>query len=86
MTLAQIRYFFSSVSKSEAYYTVLQLIIGLRLTLAQAESLLGSAGYLFDEKNPVDSIFKDHISHLDFDIMKINNEIFEKTGKTFLKE
>lgn len=30
--------------------TVLQLIIGLRLTLAQAESLLESAGYLFDEK------------------------------------
>ena len=23
---------------------------------------------------------------LDFDIMKINNEIFEKTGKAFLKE
>ncbi len=66
--------------------TVLQLIIGLRLTLAQAESLLESAGYLFDEKNPVDSIFKEHISHLDFDIMKINNEIFEKTGKAFLKE
>ena len=66
--------------------TVLQLIIGLRLTLAQAESLLESAGYLFDEKNPVDLIFKEHISHLDFDIMKINNEIFEKTGKAFLKE
>ena len=66
--------------------TVLQLIIGLRLTLAQAESLLESAGYLFDEKNPVDSIFKEHISHLDFDILKINNEIFEKTGKAFLKE
>lgn len=66
--------------------TVLQLIVGLRLTLNQAESLLESAGYLLDENNPVDSIFKEHISHLDFDIIKINNEIFEKTGKAFLKE
>ena len=75
--------------RKEAYekaHDIRKFEIGLHLTLAQAESLLESAGYLFDEKNPVDSIFKNHISHLDFDIMKINNEIFEKTGKTFLKE
>ena len=72
--------------RKEAYekaHDIRKFEIGLRLTLAQAESLLESAGYLFDEKNPVDSIFKNHISHLDFDIMKINNEIFEKTGKAF---
>ncbi len=54
--------------------------------LSQAESLLNSAGYIFEEKNLTDQIFKEHVAHLDFDIMKINEEIWEKTGKAFLKE
>ena len=66
--------------------TVLQLAIGLRLTFAQTESLLENAGYIFEEKNLIDSIFKEHITKLDYDIMAINEEIWEKTGKAFLKE
>ena len=65
--------------------TVLQLAIGLRLTLAQAESLMESAGYIFEEKNPVDEIFKEHITKLDYDIMKINEEIWKRTDRAFLK-
>ncbi len=65
--------------------TVLQLAIGLRLTLAQTENLLESAGYIFEEKNIVDEIFKKHIANLDYDIMVINEEIWKKTGKAFLK-
>lgn len=82
---------FSKIRSSKSDYhpkktTVFQLAIGLRLTLAQAESLLNSAGYIFEEKNPADQIIKEHISHLDFDIMKIDEEIFKATGKSFLKE
>ncbi len=78
-------------SKTDTNYhprknTVLQLAIGLRLTLSQTENFLESAGYLFDEKNPVDKTIKNHISHLDFDIFKIDSEVFEKTGKPFLRE
>jgi len=65
--------------------TVLQLAIGLRLTLAQAASLLESAGYIFEEKNLVDEIFKEHITKLDYDIMKINEEIWKRTDRAFLK-
>lgn len=65
--------------------TVLQLAVGLRLTLSQTENLLESAGYIFEEKNPTDEIFKKHIKNLDFDIMAINEEIWKKTGKPLLK-
>lgn len=66
--------------------TVLQLAIGLRLTIAQSESLLSSAGYVFDEKKTEDRIIKEHIKIRDFDIHKINEEIFNATGTPFLKE
>ena len=66
--------------------TVFQLAIGMRLTIAQTESLLESAGYLFDQKKAADRIIKKHIENLDFDIDKINEEIWKETGKAFLKE
>ena len=66
--------------------TVLQLAIGLRLTIAQAESLLNSAGYVFDEKKAADRIIKEHIKSRDFDIHKINEEVWKGTGKPFLRE
>ena len=66
--------------------TVLQLAIGLRLTLPQTESLLSSAGYVFDEKKTADRIIKEHIKNRDFDINKINEEIWKETGKSFLRE
>ena len=82
---------FSKIRSSQKDYhpkksTVLQLAIGLRLTLSQTESLLGSAGYIFEKNNPTDQIFREHIEHLDFDIHKINEENWRKTGKSFLKE
>ena len=78
-------------SESNADYhpkksTVFQLAIGLRLTLSQTESLLESAGYFFDPKKAADRIIKKHIENLDFDMDKINEEIWKETGKAFLKE
>lgn len=66
--------------------TVLQLAIGMTLSLSQTESLLESAGYFFSEKDKVDQVVKEHILQKDYDIIKINSEIYEKTGTTFLKE
>ena len=82
---------FSKIRSNKSTYhpkkeTALQLALGLRLTIYQAESLLNSAGYVFEENNPVDQIFKTHISHRDFDIHKINEEIYNATGRAFLKE
>ncbi len=82
---------FSKIRSSRKDYhphkeTVFQLAVGLRLTLVQTESLLASAGYFFEEKNPVDRIVKSHISRLDFDIHKINSEVWKETGTAFLKE
>lgn len=82
---------FSKIRSSQKNYhpkkeTALQLAIGLRLTLFQAEDLLARAGYFFDENSTVDKIIKNHISHMDYDIMKINIEIYKETGEPFLKE
>lgn len=77
-------------SKNKNYHphkeTVIQLAIGMRLTLAQTETLLSSAGFIFEEGNPVDRIVKQHISNQDYDIDKINDEIWKATGKSLIKD
>lgn len=82
---------FSKIRSSKKDYhphkeTVFQLAVGLHLDLAQTERLLASAGYFFEEKNPVDRIVKSHIKNLDFDIHAINSEVWKETGTPFLKE
>ena len=62
--------------------TVLQLAIGLRLTIAQTKDLLESAGYFLMPNDTFDSIVTDFISRLDYDIDKIDNKLFEETGRT----
>ena len=47
---------------------------------------LSDTSLVFEENNPIDQIFKTHISHRDFDIHKINEEIYNATGRAFLKE
>lgn len=64
--------------------TVIQLAIGMRLTFAQTETLMASAGFIFEEKNPLDKIVKNHLVNLDFDIDAINDEVWKKTGKSLL--
>ena len=61
---------------------VLSLIIGMRLTLAEAEDLLASAGYAFSRNDEFDQIVKQHIKDEDYSMDKIDDELFEKTGKT----
>ena len=77
-------------SKGETYHpqkrTVLQLIIGMKLNLGQAEQLLESAGYFFEKKDKTDQIIKDFIEHLNYDIFEIDRKVFEQTGKSFLKD
>ena len=61
---------------------VLALIIGMRLTLAEAEDLLASAGYAFSKNDEFDQIIKRHIKAEEFSINKIEAELYEKTGKS----
>ncbi len=61
---------------------VLALIIGMRLTLAEAEDLLASAGYAFAKDDEFDQIIKRHIKTEDFSINKIEAELYKKTGKS----
>ena len=61
---------------------VFSLIIGMRLTLAEAEDLLASAGYAFAKDDEFDQIIKRHIKTEDFSINNIETELYEKTGKS----
>lgn len=62
--------------------SVLQLIIGLGLALREAEDLLATAGYSFIHKDEFDAIIKRHIQVGDCDMTRIEDELYEKTGKT----
>ncbi len=62
--------------------TVFSLIIGMELTLAEAEDLLSSAGYAFDQDDEFDKIIKKYVNKQDYNIKKIEKELFEVTGKT----
>ena len=61
---------------------VFSLIIGMNLTLAEAEDLLSSAGYAFVQDEEFDRIIKKYIKKQEYDMKKIERELFEKTGKT----
>lgn len=60
---------------------VFLLAIGMGLNLEETETLLSSAGYVFDEKSEVDMIVKEFIKKRNYNIEDIENELFEKTGK-----
>lgn len=62
--------------------TIVQLAIGLQLTLAQTMDLLESAGYFLLPDDEFDSIVSDFIARLDYDIDEIDAELFRRTGKT----
>ena len=60
---------------------VFSLIIGMELTLSEAEDLLASAGYAFSRNDTFDEIIRKNIENRNYDIVKIECELFEKTGK-----
>lgn len=62
--------------------TVFLLAIGMNLTVDQTEQLLFSAGYAFDETSKFDMTIKDFIQKRDYKIEKIENSLFEITGKS----
>lgn len=62
--------------------TVLQLAIGMQLTIEQTKDLLESAGYHLLPDDAFDSIIAGFIARLDYDIHKIDSKLFEETGKT----
>lgn len=59
--------------------TVFLFAIGMKLTIAQTETLLSSAGYFFDEKSEFDMILKDFISKRNFNMEEIEKTLYDKT-------
>ena len=62
--------------------TVLSLIIGLGLNMREAEDLLSTVGYSFIKDDELDNIIKKYIRAGNYDIDKIDDELFKKTGRT----
>ena len=61
---------------------VILLIIGMGLSLREAEDLLSTLGYAFIRNDEFDTIIKKYIRVRDYDIDKIDDELYKKTGKT----
>ena len=61
---------------------VILLIIGMGLSLREAEDLLSTLGYAFIRNDEFDTIIKKYIRVRDYDINKIDDELYKKTGKT----
>ena len=64
---------------------VIALALGLRLTLAESEDLLQSAGFILSPKDTADMLAKDFLSAGKHDIHELNGLIYEATGKAFFK-
>lgn len=78
---------FSKIMGEDKHYrpkknTVLQLAIGIRLTIEQTKDLLESAGYLLLPDDDFDATIADFISRLDYDMRTIDEALFKKTQKT----
>ena len=56
---------------------VLLVAIGLHLNAVQAEALLASAGYVFDEKSKVEMTIKKFLEQRDFNMQRIEESISE---------
>ncbi len=85
MTFAKIIRNINS-EKRENYHpkknTVLLLALGMRLNIEQTEDLLSSAGYHFDVQSAFDMIVKKSLEEKNYDVGKINDALFQETGKT----
>ena len=63
---------------------VILLAIGLRLSVEDAETLLLSAGYNLSEKEDVDMVVKQYLQNRNYNIFKMDAEIWKKTHTSFL--
>lgn len=64
--------------------TVCALAYGLQLTLEETQSFLHKAGYHLSNAIPFDKIIMDFIKRDEFDIFKLNQELYSETGSTLL--
>ena len=60
---------------------LLALIIGMHLTLAEAEDLMSSAGYAFSKNDEFDQIIKRYIKTENYSMASLESELYKKTGK-----
>jgi len=64
--------------------TVCALAYGLQLTLEETQAFLHKAGYHLSNVIPFDKIIIDFIERDEFDIFKLNQELYAETGSTLL--
>lgn len=65
--------------------TALLLVLGLRLSLREAEDFLQNAGYKLSDKDEVDAVVKELLSEGNHDKFDWSRRIYGKTGRTFFK-
>lgn len=63
--------------------TVIQLALGLKLTLNETEDLLQSAGYAFSERDKKDAEIKSLLSEQNYKLFDWNERIYKVTNKVF---
>ena len=63
--------------------TVIQIALGLRLTLNETEDLLQSAGYTFSERDKKDMEIKNLLAEKNYEQKEWTNRIYQSTGKIF---
>ncbi len=76
-------------SKDPAYHprkeNVIALALGLKLSLAESEDLLQSAGFIFSPKDKVDMKIRSFLAKGNHNIFDLSNSIYESTGTSFFK-
>lgn len=65
--------------------TVIALALGLRLSLAESEDLLQSAGCILSPRDKVDMKIQSFFAAGNYNIFDLNNSIYESTGRLFFK-
>ncbi len=65
--------------------TVIQLALGLKLTINETEDFLQSAGYAFSERDKKDTEVKNLFCEQNYKLFDWNDRIYEVTGKIFFK-
>lgn len=77
---------FSKIIRTKNYVpkkkTVMALIIGLKLNLKDAETLMATAGYTFAVNNQMDLIVRYFVDKSNYDIFELESTLFSFTGKT----
>ncbi len=65
--------------------TALSLVLGLRLSLSEAEDFLHNAGYKLSDKDAVDAVVKELLSEGNYNKFDWSQRIYEETGYMFFK-